>query len=305
MAYALHRRAAFRQASMGSGWNFDLTKSEYLDFGVVLTSGITETPGYPLSVGRLFINNDSSSLICQPYSSSPGQRLNRYQFPAGHYGDISHLVNVSYTDRTRSLFDDRRPCAFSPDGLHYVQQGHGSDSTDVTIDGVQINRFDILSCALDSSFYIGIPVLSTMSILKELTSNTAGLAFSSDGVYLLVLFSNTIRSYYLQTPFDVSSASLIYTQVSLSRFSIANVRNWQFSPDGFTLILHEVINNYDTSNSLFHVFRLSAPFNITTLSFVQTWDIGENQVYGFTIDHVGQNLYIARNTTIMQYALSA
>ncbi len=305
MAYALHRRTAFRQGTGSSGWNFDLTKSEYLDFGVVLTSGVTETPGSPLSVGRLFINNDSSSLICQPYSSSAGLRLNRYQFPAGHYGDISHLVNVSYTDRTRGLFDDRRPCAFSSDGLHYVQQGHGSDSVDVTIDGVLINHFDILSCALDSSFYIGIPVLSTMSILKELTSNTAGLAFSNDGLYLLVLFSNSIRSYYLQTPFDVSSASLIYTQVSLSRFSIANVRNWQFSPDGFTLVLHEVDGNTDSHNSKFHIFNLSAPFNITTLSFVQTWNIEENYVYGFTIDRAGQNLYAARSTTILQYALSA
>ncbi len=309
MVYALHRRQSFRSAGVATGWGFDLSKSEYLDFGTVLNTGVGETAGTPLAVGRLCINADSSSLICQPNSAN-GTCLHCYQFPVDHYGDISRLANAPYSKQSRTLFYRRRPFAFSPDGLHYIQQGHGTSNANITENGVVINNCDLLSCALDSSFDMDIPAFSTMSILKELTEEVVGLAFSDDGLYLFVLSINAIRSYYLQTPFDVSSASLTYSQVSLSRFNIVRVRNMQFSPDGSTLILHQALGDSvsgtsDSNNSVLHVFKLSVPFNITTLSLDHTWDIGTNLVYGFAIDHAGENIYISRSTTILQYSLSA
>ena len=310
MVYALHRRQSFRSAGGTTGWGFDLSKSVYVDFGTVLNTGVDETAGTPFAVGRLFINSDNSSLICQPNSANASVRLHRYQFPVDHYGDISHLVNAPYSEQSRPLFYHRRPFAFSPDGLHYIQQGHGSSNANITENGIVINSYDLLSCALDSSFDMDIPAFSTMSILKELTEEVVGLAFSDDGLYLFVLSINAIRSYYLQTPFDVSSASLTYSQVSLPRFDIVRVRNMQFSPDGSTLVLHQALGDSvsgtsDSNNSVLHVFKLSVPFNITTLSLDHTWNIGTNFVYGFVIDRAGENIYISRSTTILQYSLSA
>ena len=305
MAYALHRRAAFRQVGVGSGWNFDLAKSEYLDFGVVLNSYVDDTPGSPLAVGRLFLTADNSGLICQPNTGNGATRLYRYAFPLSHYGDISKLVNASYSSSSRTLFYYRRSCAFSLDGLHYVQQGHDSGNGTTKINGVTFDQYQLFSCPLDSSFSVyQIPTLDTMNNLTELTGAATALAFSSDGLYLLMMpGSGSIRSYYLQTPYDVSSASLVYTQVSLSRFGISGVRDWQFSPDGFTLVL--LVSTASTNNATFHVFRMSAPFNITTLSHEQSWETDQNYVQGFTIDRAGRNLYISRSTTILQYALSA
>lgn len=304
MAYALHRRAAFRQGVSAIGWNFDLTKSEYVNSATLLNSQAPAVNGSAVSPRRLFLPADSSFLLEQESSIT-----RRYNFPAGHYGDIYYLQNAPYSisHTTNSVLNSVvRPIAFSADGLHFVRQGRVPS---------QGNQHDVYSCPLDSAFDISsIQAWSDMSAFYEYTEMVEGLAFSSDGLFLLVLSTASMRSYYLSVPFDVSSASLVYTQVSFSRFTsncgISNVasdpnhfRDWQFSPDGFILTLLWSKDAYDTG--VFFVFKLSAPFNISTMSFDHVWDLGTNYVHGFAIDRAGQNLYIARSTTILQYALSA
>ncbi len=312
MAYALHRRAAFRQASMGSGWNFDLTKSEYVNSAALLSSLPGSSHGLPISPRYLALNPDSSSIF-----AAHGNHLSRYDFPSGHHGDIYHLQNSyasTYKSYTNNSNSGARAFSFSRDGLHFVRHG-------------TYNSHVLFSCSLNSAFDISsIKNDVNMDILDEFTSDAQGLAFSSDGEFVILLFNNVIRSYYLQSPFDVSSASLTFTQVSLSRFyascgipwialassNMNHFVDWQFSPDGFTLVGLWVYSgassqaSYGDQYSVFFVFKLSAPFNIATISLDHVWDFfGDKSVAGFTIDNEGRNLYVARPSTVLQYALSA
>lgn len=304
MAYALHRRAAFRRDVVSTGWNFDLTKSSYLEAATLLDRSTSQIGGTAVTPRRLFLPSDSSFLL-----ELDGAVTRRYDFPADHFGDIYYLQNAHYTTYKITQFS-AHPTAYSLDGLHYVRQGHGSNNSS--------NNWNVYSCPLDSYFdFNSIPADEAMSVLSEFTGYYAGLAFSSDGLYLLVLGSGTIRSYYLSNPFDVSSASMVYTQVSLTRFTntcgIArvvalpnNFHDWQFSPDGFTLVaLWSQMGSSSDAGGVFFVFKLSAPFNISTISLDHVWDIKNTLINGFTIDHGGQNLYVARSTTLLQYALSA
>ena len=306
MAYALHRRTAFRQGVSATGWNFDLSKSEYLNSATLLNAATTSgASGTAISPDYLFLTLDSSSLLVLS-----GGTTRRYDFPANHYGDIFYLQNAKYSYSKDTNMSPSSigilPFAFSPDGLHFVRQGLPSGSI----------AYEFYSCALDSAFDISsIKATAGMNMLAEYTGRAVRLAYSADGLYFLILGSNTMRSYYLSSPFDVSSASLVYTQVSLTRFTnncgisavVANPSrfcDWQFSPDGFTLVsLWSQRASYDTG--IFFVFKLSAPFNISTMSLDSTWDLGTNYVRGFTIDRLGQNLYVARDTTVQHYALSA
>lgn len=311
MAYALHRRAAFRQTAIGSGWNFDLNKSSY-HISVTLMDKDVASPqgGSPHSFRRLFLPGDSSFILGLVEG---GSDFRRYNFPVGNYGDLSYLQNGKYANSYRKSYL-ARPCAFSLDGLHFVRQGLSNNSS---------NEYFIYSFTLDSAFALdSVPLnadISANSALQEYTTNPLAhaLAFSADGTLLLVLHNDSIRSYYLQTPFDVASASLTYTQVSLIRLvSLSTIGrivsdprhfyDWQFSPDGLTLVLLWSYNDYsETHLAALLVFKLSIPFNISTLSLDHSFDLSTDQIHGFAIDRAGQNLYIARSTTVIQYALSA
>ena len=310
MAYALHRRAAFRQGVSATGWNFDLTKSEYVNSAALLNSTSGSVYGNPISPRHLALNTDSSSIF-----AAHGAVISRYDFPFGHYGDIYHLQNAyASTYKTYVAGSGSRAFSFSQDGLHFVRHGAYNDSK-------------LYSCSLNSAFDISsIKNDTDMAILDEFTSNSVATAFSLDGEYIILLFSNVIRSYYLQSQFDVSSASLVFTQISLSRFyascgipwialasgNMNHFVDWQFSPDGFTLVGLWVYSgssdqaSYGGQYSVFFVFKLSVPFNISTISLDHVWDFfGDKNVTGFTIDREGQNLYVARPSTVLQYALSA
>ena len=304
MAYALHRRQAFRSVGGATGWGFDLTKSEYVDLGTIISSSSGSSGGTPISARQMFISADKSFFIIRPNTSGSNTALRKYRFPTGENGNISAMSNVPYTVWTRGLFYGSRVCCFSSDGIHYAQQGHNSDSTS-TVQG--IGRYDLVSCPLDAELDISsIPsTFANMSVLVELTSEARGLAFSADGLQLLVLYSGSIRSYYLQSAFDVSSASLSFSQITLSRFGVASndAWDWQFSPDGYTLVtLHR---SAESANATLRSFKMSVPFNITTISLDKTWELGTNYVNAFTIDRAGENIYISRSTTILQYSLKA
>jgi hypothetical protein len=309
MAYALHRRQAFRSAGGVTGWGFDLTKSTFVASASLLSSAAgASAAGTAMAIRNLAISSDGSKLVVRPRGVGGSVYLREYDFPSGHYGEISAMDEAPYSASSRStlLYSSLKPFAFSNDGLHYIQQGTSSQNA---YQNVGVN--DLISCPVDSELDItSIPnnSFSSFSVLSELSENIRGLAFSEDGLQLIVLFGGAIRSYYLQTAFDVSSASLSYTQISLSRFGLSsNAYDMKFSPDGYTLVL--LRRTSDSDNASFHVFKLSVPFNITTLSLDTTWQIPDanraNYIYGFTIDRDGNNLYIARDVSVLQYSLSA
>ncbi len=308
MAYALHRRAAFRQSAPASGWAFNLANSSYLNAATLLNTSIVAGGGAALRPYRIFLSSGSSSLIAQGVNINAQYRLFRYDFPENAPGDIQRLQNSNFTIEHDSSLG-YRPVAFSPDGRHFACQGRGTASATSNI---------IYSCMLGSPFDISsISAAADMSSLSELTGEVPGLAFSSDGMQLIVLGTTYVRSYYLQNAFDVSSASLVYTQVALTRFTAScgisavvshpeYFRDLQFSPDGRTLVL---LWSYGVTSAMatgvFFVFKLSVPYNLSTLSLDHVWDIGTNYVNYFTIDPAGANLYVARDTTVLQYTLSA
>jgi len=179
--------------------------------------------------------------------------------------------------------------AFSPDGLKmFVLGTAGDDVNEYTLS----TTFDVSTASFVDSF----------SVSGQDTS-PVGLAFSSDGLKMFVLgyTGQDINEYTLSTTFDVSTASFV------DSFDVSGQesqpRSVAFSTDGLKMFV------LGTAGDDVNEYTLSAAFDVSTASFVDSFDVSGQETLprdlAFSPDGLKMFVMGWKGDDVNEYTLSA
>ena len=153
--------------------------------------------------------------------------------------------------------------------------------------------FDVSTAAFARSFSV-----SSQETLPR------GMAFSSDGTKMFVVgwASNRIHEYALSAPFDVSTAAFANVTFSVSSQDTFP-RGMAFSSDGARMFV------VGDQGGAIHEYALSAPFDVSTASFVDSFDVSsqDDTPSGMAFSNDGARMFVVGSfgNAIHEYALSA
>ena len=104
-------------------------------------------------------------------------------------------------------------------------------------------------------------------------SGMRGFVFNTDGTEMFVVGASTddVYKYVLSTAFDISTASYSSQSFALSAPALGTPTSVTFSPDGLKMYVYNLSGSTITAGV--HEYNLSAPFDITTSSYVQIYHI--------------------------------
>jgi len=184
--------------------------------------------------------------------------------------------------------DDPFGLAFSPDGAKmFVVGSVGDDVNEYTLS----TGFDVSTATFVDSFSVA---------AQETTPDD--VAFSSDGTKMFVVgvIGDDVNEYTLSTGFDVSTATFV------DSFSVAGEDTFPtdvaFSSDGTKMfVLGNVGNDINE-------YTLSAPFDVSTASFVDSFSIAGQEVNpeGVAFSSDGTKMFVIGDVmNVFEYTLSA
>ncbi|MCH8945760.1 MAG: beta-propeller fold lactonase family protein, partial [Nanoarchaeota archaeon] len=132
-------------------------------------------------------------------------------------------------------------------------------------------------------------------------SAPTGMAFNNDGtkLYMISALHSDINEYNLSTPFNVS------TGIFVDNFSVSEQdtipTGMAFNNDGTKIYV------VGESNDFIHEYNLSTPFNVSTMAFVDSFDVSAEDTgpRGMAFNNDGTKLYVigADNDAIHEYNL--
>ena len=215
-----------------------------------------------------------------------GDDVNEYTLSVGF--DVS---TASFVDSFSVSAQETEPTGvtFSTSGLKMFVSGNtGNDVNEYTLS----SAYDVSTASFVDSFRIS----TEEEDIESVTFSTSGLK-----MYIVGLDTDTVYSYNLSTPFDVSTAS------AFPHFSVfsqeANPGGLAFSTDGTKMFV--VGFTGDDVNE----YTLSSAFEVATASFVDTFSVASQDTTprGIAFNPSGSKMYIAGGAedTIFQYSLSA
>jgi len=139
------------------------------------------------------------------------------------------------------------------------------------------NPFDLSTITLKNTFSVASQEETPM-----------GVSFKDDGTKMYVLGNTTdrVREYYLSTAWDISTAS--YSRDFNTRSNDGNPRDIFFKPDGTRFYI------VGSQNENVYEYSLSTPWNISTMSYTQSFDISsqETNASGLTFKPDGTKMYV-------------
>jgi len=200
------------------------------------------------------------------------------------------LNNASFSRSFDVSAQDGLPegLALKPDGSQLYLAGNGNNN--VYQYGLS-TAFDITTASFSRSFDV-----STQDTRPK------GLVFKPDGSQLYVAGNgnNNVYQYSLSTAFDISTASFIRS------FDVSTQDTFPtglaFKPDGSQLYVT------GDSNDNVYQYSLSTAFDISTASFVKSFDVSPQDTTpeGLTFNPDGGQLYVVggSNDNVYQYRLS-
>ena len=184
------------------------------------------------------------------------------------------------------LTEDAAPYGvrFKPDGTKIYHTGTTSN---------RVYEYDVSTPWLITTASF----LQSYSVVTE-TSVPIDVAFKPDGLTMFVLSTSPdeIFQYTLSIAWDVTSASLTSSKVLLNA-ETPNPRGFVFKSDGTKLFISDI--NIDSATE----YTLSTPWDITTLSFDNAFDVSneDNEPRGIYVNYDLSLLFIAGNQTNTVY----
>jgi len=221
----------------------------------------------------------------QMYVAGEGN-ANVYQYSLSTAFDVSTASFVRSFDVSSQANNPGSP-VFKPDGSRLYVVGSGSSTV------VQYNlstAFDISTASFSQSFDV-----STQD------GSPSGLDFKPDGSQLYVTgFNNdNVYQYSLSTSYDISTASFVRSFSVASQDGIP--RGLAFKPDGSQLYIA------GSSNDNVYQYSLSTAFDVSTASFVRSFDVSsqDRNPKGIAFKPDGSHLYVtgSSNDNVYQYVV--
>ncbi len=196
----------------------------------------------------------------------------------------------------------------------------GDITTNPTINAIAANNDIVtlsLSDSLDSDDDISLEYSKSTGSIDDITSpsfagsfsvaseetSPSGLAFSANGEKMFVVgtIGDDVNEYTLSAPFDVSTASFV------DSFSVssqeANPRGLAFSANGEKMFV------LGTSGDDVNEYTLSAPFDVSTASFVDSFSVSSQEAnpLGLAFSANGEKMFVVGiiGDDVNEYTLSA
>ena len=218
----------------------------------------------------------------------PGAVQDRFGNPIAGTFDVS---TAEFVDSFDISAQDTAPTgmAFSNDGARMFVVGAASD---------QVHEY-----ALSAPFDV-----STASFVDSLDVSSqdalpSGMAFSSDGARMFVVGEqgDAVHEYALSAPFDASTASFVDSLDVSSQDALPS--GMAFSSDGARMFV------VGLASDQVHEYALSAPFDASTASFVDSFDVSSQDTAptGMAFSNDGAKMFVVglSGGDINEYALSA
>jgi len=182
----------------------------------------------------------------------------------------------------------------TPEGVEF-----NSDGTELYIVGGQFEN--VYQYSLSTAFDISTASFTQSFDVSSEDTLPQGLVFKPDGSRLYVIGAKDVNvyQYSLSTAFDISTAS--FTQSFSVGAQESTPLGLAFNPDGSLLY---IIGS--SSQSIFQ-YRLSTSFDISTASFVQSFDVSSEDTTpeGLTFKPDGDQLYVVGDSgdNVYQYGV--
>ena len=242
---------------------FDVSTSVYSqNFSIAAQEGTPESIAFNTDGTKMFV------------VGSTGQDVNEYALTTGF--DVS---TASFTDAFSVSGQDTAPngLAFNADGTKMFVVG----ST-----GVDVNEY-----ALSTGFDVSTTSFTDAFSVSAQITTPRGIAFSANGIKMLVLGATDVYEYTLSTGFDVSTASFV-DNFDLSAQD-AQFRGFGCNTDGTKIYIIG-----DSNNSVFQ-YALSTGFDVSTTSFTASFSVAsqESNPRGIAFNIDGTKMFIAGRTT--------
>jgi len=141
-------------------------------------------------------------------------------------------------------------------------------------------------------------------LVSAQSSETRGVAFSSDGtkMYILKHTTSQIFQYTLSTPWNVSTATYASLSKSVSA-QASSMHSLEFSPDGTKMF------TVGGQTQTVYQYTLSTPWNVSTATYASLSifiGVQESGIYGLAFSTDGTKMFIVglTNKSVFQYTLS-
>ena len=161
---------------------------------------------------------------------------------------------------------------------------------------------DVNEYVLSAPFDVSTATFVNATSIKSQESSPTGIAFSSDGAKMFVVGTQggNVTEYELSTPFDVSTRTFV---------DATSISNKESNPTGIAF------SSYGTKmfvvgsgGNAVYEYVLSAPFDASTASFVDTTQISEQETdpRGIAFSNDGAKMFVvgATGDDVNEYALS-
>ena len=196
--------------------------------------------------------------------------------------------------------DSNFSASFSPDGK-YIYFNNGTTTFQYRADGSAYVPF---AAVASSDTW----VFDKTSIIDDSTTLNVGfsqaMTMSPDGTKLYGINSRNLTQYSLSTPYDIGSATYVYTFDVYSRINNRYARALEISSDGTKMYVAQ----YDDDK--IYQFTLSTPYSLSTISSYPVSNLSisnlEGEIQDMTVSHDGQKMFIVGSGSdqMIEYVMS-
>ncbi|MEQ9425762.1 MAG: beta-propeller fold lactonase family protein [Cyclobacteriaceae bacterium] len=254
----------------------DSDTDNILDIGSEVTIG-----NVPVGLTPVMTLSNSDKTVTLTFTGNAANHLN-----------INDIANMTF------VFDD---LAFVGNDAS-IMAGSGDAGAYSSNIGVDFSGFKQLNFLGFNSYNISsIQFKSSFSVSSQEPA-PQGMAFNNDGskVYVVGANSDAVSEYRLTTPYDISTSTFL-DMLNIAAYEEVP-RDLAFNNDGTKLYV------IGTGSDMVHEYDLSAPYNVSTGTYVDNLSIGSDEMFpsGLAFNVDGSKLYtIGQNDDeIDEYDLS-